>query len=139
MAPWMVLPLRTAMPVGAPEIEVAVEKAAGQNVLLMTVTPPAPIVPALMTPPLKLVALITMALVWPLNLVGYGPVNAMKFPDALSGQQSARTMPPPYAVEPLPILGVIVLIWWLGVRAPLASAAARRQAAGPTSRVLPQA
>ena len=33
-----------------------------------------------------LVALITMAVVWPLNLVGYGPVNAMKFPNALSGQ-----------------------------------------------------
>jgi hypothetical protein len=55
-------------------------------VLLMTVTPPVPIVPALVTPPLKLVALITMAVVWPLNLVGYGPVNAMKFPNALSGQ-----------------------------------------------------
>jgi hypothetical protein len=58
----------------------------------MTVTPPVPIVPALVTPPLKLVALITMAVVWPLNLVGYGPVNAMKFPNALSGQQSARTI-----------------------------------------------
>jgi hypothetical protein len=64
-----------------------------------------------------------MALVWPLNLVGYGPVNAMKFPDALSGQQSARTMPPLYAIEPLPILGVIVSIRWLGMRALLASAA----------------
>jgi hypothetical protein len=57
-----------------------------RNVLLMTVTPPVPIVPALVTPPLKLVALITMAVVWPLNLVGYGPVNAMKFPNALSSQ-----------------------------------------------------
>jgi hypothetical protein len=66
--------------------EVAVEEAAVRNVLLMTVTPPVPIVPALVTPPLKLVALITMAVVWPLNLVGYGPVNAMKFPNALSGQ-----------------------------------------------------
>jgi hypothetical protein len=103
--------------------EVAVEKAAGQERAADDGDAPAPIVPALMTPPLKLVALITMALVWPLNLVGYGPVNAMKFPDALSGQQSARTMPPLYAVEPLPILGVIVSIRWLGVRAPLASAA----------------
>jgi hypothetical protein len=91
MAPWMVLPLRTAMPVGAPEMRLLLRKPPVRNVLLMTVTPPAPIVPALMTPPLKLVALITMALVWPLNLVGYGPVNAMKFPNALSDQQSART------------------------------------------------
>jgi hypothetical protein len=86
MAPWMVLSLRTAMPVGAPEMRLLLRKPPVRNVLLMTVTPPVPIVPALVTPPLKLVALITMALVWPLNLVGYGPVNAMKFPDALSGQ-----------------------------------------------------
>jgi hypothetical protein len=83
----------------------------------MTLTPPAPIVPALVTPPLKVAALITIALVWPLNLVGYGPVNAMKFPNALSGHQSARTIPPVYAVEPLPILAVIVSIRWLGMRA----------------------
>jgi hypothetical protein len=48
-----------------------------RKVLLVMVTPPAPIVPALVTPPLKFVALITIALVWPLNLVGYGPLNAI--------------------------------------------------------------
>jgi hypothetical protein len=123
MAPWMVLPLRTAMPVGPPEMRLLLRKPPVRNVLLMTVTPPAPIVSALVTPPLKVVALITMALVWQLNLVGYGPVNATKFPNALSDQQSARTIPPLYAVAVLPILAVIVSIRWLGMRALLASAA----------------
>ena len=73
--------------------EIAVEEAAVRNVLLMTVTPPVPIVPALVTPPLKLVALITMAVVWPLNLVGYGPVNATERPDALLGRHPPSRSP----------------------------------------------
>jgi hypothetical protein len=39
-----------------------------------------PIVPALVTPPLKAVALITIAFVLPLKTVGYGPVNAIGAP-----------------------------------------------------------
>jgi hypothetical protein len=38
-------------------------------------------------------------------------------------------MPPLYAIEPLPILGVIVSIRWLGVRALLASVARPSRAA----------
>ena len=37
---------------------------------LMTEMPPAPIVPALVTPPLKVVWLITIPVVWPLKTVG---------------------------------------------------------------------
>jgi hypothetical protein len=49
-------------------------------VLLMTEMPPDPIVPALVTPPLKVVWLISIAGVLPLNLVGYGPVNGICSP-----------------------------------------------------------
>jgi hypothetical protein len=44
---------------------------------LMIEMPPEPIVPALVTPPLKVVWLITIAVVLPLNLVGYGPLNGI--------------------------------------------------------------
>jgi hypothetical protein len=66
----MVLPERTAIPVGAPEMRLVLRKPPLSNVLLMTVTPPDPIVPALVTPPLNVVALITIPGVWPLNFVG---------------------------------------------------------------------
>jgi hypothetical protein len=45
-----------------------------RNALLMTEMPPGPIAPALVTPPLKVVWLITIAEVWPLKTVGYGPM-----------------------------------------------------------------
>jgi hypothetical protein len=48
-----------------------------RNALLMTEMPPGPIAPALVTPPLKVVWLITIAEVWPLKTVGYGPLNAI--------------------------------------------------------------
>jgi hypothetical protein len=108
---------------GAAGDEVAVEEAAGQERAADDGDAARPDRAGLVTPPLKVVALITMALVWQLNLVGYGPVNATKFPNALSDQQSARTIPPLYAVAVLPILAVIVSIRWLGMRALLASAA----------------
>jgi hypothetical protein len=40
------------------------------SVLLMTTIPPAPMVPTLVTPPLKVVWLTTMDAVLPLNVVG---------------------------------------------------------------------
>lgn len=54
-----------------------------RNAPLTTEMPPEPIVPVLVTPPLKVVALITMAGVLPPKTVGYGPVNAMEPPNAL--------------------------------------------------------
>jgi hypothetical protein len=41
---------------------------------------PGPIVPALVTPPLKVVWLITIAVAVPLKTVGYGPLNAIGAP-----------------------------------------------------------
>ncbi len=41
-----------------------------RKVLLLTEMPPGPIVPMLVTPPLKVVWPITIAAVWPLNTVG---------------------------------------------------------------------
>jgi hypothetical protein len=41
-----------------------------RKVLLLTEMPPAPMVPALVTPPLKVVWLTTIAPVLPLNVVG---------------------------------------------------------------------
>ncbi len=52
------------------------------SVLLMTEMPPDPIVPTLVTPPAKVVALISMAGVLPPKTVGYGPVNAIGHPHA---------------------------------------------------------
>jgi hypothetical protein len=48
-----------------------------RKALLMTEMPPGPIVPVLVTPPLKVVWLITIAAVLPLKTVGYGPLNAI--------------------------------------------------------------
>jgi hypothetical protein len=84
MAPLTVLSAKTPTPVMAPEMSLLLRKPPDWNVLLVTMTPPDPIVPALVTPPLKVVALISMADAVPLNLVGYGPVNAMEPPQALS-------------------------------------------------------
>ena len=46
-----------------------------RKVLLLTEMPPGPMVPALLTPPLKVVWLTTKASVLPLNVVGKGPVK----------------------------------------------------------------
>jgi hypothetical protein len=48
-----------------------------RNARLTTEMPPAPIVPVLVTPPLKVVWLITIAVVLPLKTVGYGPLNGI--------------------------------------------------------------
>ena len=63
IAPLMVLSERTAIPVGAPEMRLVLRNPPLRKVLLVIVTPPGPMVPALVTPPLNVVALITMAVV----------------------------------------------------------------------------
>jgi hypothetical protein len=61
IAPWMVLSLRTLMPFAVPEMRLVLRNPPVRNVLLvMTTPPPGPIVPALVTLPLKTVALIFM-------------------------------------------------------------------------------
>jgi hypothetical protein len=61
IAPWMVLSLRTLMPFAVPEMMLVLRNPPVRKVLLvMTPPPPGPIVPALVTPPLKAVALINM-------------------------------------------------------------------------------
>ena len=59
--PLMVLWARTAMPFVAPDMRLVLTNPPLRKVLLVIVTPPGPMVPALVTLPLKTVALITMA------------------------------------------------------------------------------
>jgi hypothetical protein len=54
------------------------------NVLLVTTMPPDPIVPVLVTPPLKVVWLITMPVVLALKTIGYGPLKDMERPILLA-------------------------------------------------------
>jgi len=82
IAPLTVLSAKTPMPMSPAEMSLLLRKPPDWNVLLVTMTLPAPIVPALVTPPLKVVALISISDAVPLNLVGYGPVNAMEPPSA---------------------------------------------------------
>jgi hypothetical protein len=63
IAPLMVLWARTPMPFVAPEIRLVLMNPPLRKVLLVIVTPFGPMVPALVTPPVKVAALITIAVV----------------------------------------------------------------------------
>jgi hypothetical protein len=63
-----------ADPVWEAEISLVLVMPAVRNVLLTTTIPPLPIVPALVTPPLKLVPLTSISLVTPVLVWGNGPL-----------------------------------------------------------------
>jgi len=73
IAPWIVL-AATWMPVIAPAITPVLAIAPVWTVLEMTKMPPDPTVPALVTPPLKLVPLTSISLVTPVFVWGNGPL-----------------------------------------------------------------
>ncbi len=73
MAPLIVLD-ETTRPVLAAETRFLLTMLPLVSVLLVRTMPPAPIVPALMMLPLKVVALTSISLAMPLKVTGYGPV-----------------------------------------------------------------